>query len=132
MIVNLLISMLGPRFDEEQAQVFARIGQWVVLHERNGRMLVDAVGQRGMIQQALAMLNQAGRAPISLGAWHQDGTPVQGHPLNEAAWLEVAPDDFDMTDPENPIPTRPTQWREIHRWQGWEPKQITTTQAAKK
>lgn len=61
--------------------------------------------------------------PVAIGAWEQDGTPVAGYALNEAAWLDVAPDDFDMADPENPIAVRPTAWRDIHRWAGWGDKQ---------
>lgn len=48
-----------------------------------------------------------------------NGTPAAGYALNEAAWLDVAPDDYDMTDPENPVAIRHTTWRDIHKWAGW-------------
>jgi len=35
-----------------------------------------------------------------------------------------APDDYDMTDPDNPVAMRPTHWRDIHRWAGWAEKQV--------
>uniref|UniRef100_UPI0030DB2C8C hypothetical protein n=1 Tax=uncultured Arenimonas sp. TaxID=546226 RepID=UPI0030DB2C8C len=69
-------------------------------------------------------LAAAGRAPTLIGAWNEDGTQVEGYALNEAEWLAVAPDELDTTDPDNPVPVRPTAFREIHGWAGWGEKQL--------
>lgn len=119
----MIFSMLGPRLTEEQASGFAAFAQWVVLNARGGRLLVDGIGEQANVETVMSMLTQAGRQPTIIGAWHEDGTPVEGYPLNEAEWLAVAPDEFDTSDPDNPVPVRPTAFREIHGWAGWSPKQ---------
>lgn len=121
-MINLIFSMNGPRLTEEQAGGFAAFAQWVVLNERNGRLLVDGIGEQANVATVMSMLTQAGRDPRIIGAWHPDGTPVEDYPLNEAEWLAVAPDEFDTSDPENPVPVRPTAFREIHGWAGWAAK----------
>lgn len=123
-MISLIFSMLGPRLTDEQASGFTTFAKWVVLNERNGRLLVDGIGQQASVEAVMAMLTQAGRDPRIIGAWNPDGSPVEGYPLNEAEWLAVAPDEFDTSDPENPVPVRPTAFREIHGWAGWEPKQL--------
>lgn len=123
MKISLLFSMLGPRLSDAQASQFASVAQWVVLHERGVNLLVDGIGEQAHVEAVFAALDQAGRRPVAIGAWFEDGTPVPGYPLNEAAWVEVAPDDWDTTDPDNPVPVRPTAWRDLHRWAGWGEKQ---------
>lgn len=122
-MINVLLSIVGPRLTKRQSLQFSQVAQWVVLNERNGRICVDALGSREALGAALNALDQLGRAPIVIGAWERDGTPAAGYPLVKRAWLAVAPDEFDLTDPENQIAVRPTRWREVHRWQGWAPKQ---------
>ena len=122
-MISLIFSMNGPRLTEEQDSGFAAFAQWVVLHERNGRLLVDGIGEQANVEAVMGLLTQLGRAPAVIGAWNPDGTTVDGYVLNEAEWLAVAPDDFDTTDPENLIPVRPTSFREVHGWAGWAPKQ---------
>lgn len=122
-MISLIFSMNGPRLTEEQASGFSAFAQWVVLHERNGRLLVDGIGEQANVEAVMSMLTQAGRQPTIIGAWNEDGTPVDGYALNEAEWLAVAPDEFDAIDPENPIPVRPTAFRGIHGWAGWAAKQ---------
>lgn len=119
-IVNLVFSMLGPRLTDAQASAFAGMAQWVVLHERAGRLLVDGIGSKADIDRVLAMLAGAGRQPKVIGAWYIDGAPVAAYPPSLEAWLEVAPDEH---DPEG-NPRRPTAFTEIHAWAGWEPKQV--------
>lgn len=114
--VNLQFSMLGPRLTEAQAGAFAGIAQWTVLHEREGRLLVDGIGSKADIDRVLAMLAAAGRDPRIIGAWYVDGAPVAAYPFDLAAWLEVAPDDADGT--------RPTGYTEIHAWAGWASKEV--------
>lgn len=121
-MITLTFSMLGPRLTDEQASTFLAFARWVVLNEREGRLLVDGIGQQADVERVMLMLQGAGRQPIIIGAWHEDGSPVEGYPLNEPAWLAVAPDEFDTTDPENPVPVRPTAFREIHGWAGWAAK----------
>lgn len=87
-------------------------------------LLVDGIGEEANLVTALGALTAMGRDPIAIGAWHESGAPVDGFPLNEAAWLDVAPDDWDFSDPENPVPVRPTHFRDIHRWAGWGEKQL--------
>ncbi len=123
MKINLLFSMDGPRLSDEQAGLFAAFGEWVVLNEREGRLLVDAVGDYEDIAAAMTALAAIGRAPHTIGGWTQDGEQLASYPLDEAAWLLVAPDDWDYSDPENPVASRPTAWQEIHRWAGWSAKQ---------
>lgn len=108
---------------EEQASAFRQYAEWRVVNERDGRLLVDGISEESHLLPALQALTAMGRDPVPIGAWHEDGRPVDGYPLNEAAWLAVAPDDWDVTDPEHPVPVRPTAWRDIHRWAGWAEKQ---------
>lgn len=42
----------------------------------------------------------------------------------KTANTDVAPDEFDITDPDNPVPVRPTAFREVHGWAGWASKQF--------
>lgn len=107
-----------------QAGSFAAFAQWVVLNERDGRLLVDGIGSKADINVVLGMLQQIGREPKVIGAWHPDGGRVAAYPFDLAAWLEVAPDELDTTDPENPVANRPDSFSEIHAWAGWAPKQI--------
>lgn len=118
-MINLLFSMLGPRLTDEQAGSFAAFAQWAVLHERGGRLLVDGIGQQADVERVMLMLQGAGREPRIIGAWNFDGTLVEGYALDEAAWLAVAPDELDADG----NASRPTEFREIHGWAGWEPKQ---------
>lgn len=123
-MINLLFSMDGPKLTAEQAQPFAAFGEWVVLNERDGRLLVDAIGDCNDIGNAMQALAAAGRNPTPIGGWKRDGSPLAYYPLNLTQWLAVAPDVWDMTDPDNPVPMRPTAFAEVHRWAGWDEKQI--------
>ena len=123
-MITFVFSMLGPQLSEDQESAFSAYAQWRVVNERNGRLLVDGIGEADNLLTALDALTQMGREPVAIGAWHEDGSPVDGYPLNEQAWLDVAPDDFDMADPENPVAMRPTAWRDIHQWAGWGEKQV--------
>ncbi len=118
--VNLVFSMRGPRLTDAQASAFVGMAQWVVLHEREGRLLVDGIGSKADIDTVLAMLAQFGRDPRIIGAWYPDGAPVAAYPPSLEAWLEVAPDELDADG----TPRRPTAFTEIHAWAGWAPKQI--------
>lgn len=122
--VNLLFSMEGPRLTEAQATAFSSLAQWTVLNEREGRLLVDGIGSKANIDTVLAMLAQYGRDPRIVGAWYPDGALVAAYPFDLAPWLVVAPDELDLTDPDNPIATRPTAFRETHGWAGWAPKYV--------
>ena len=122
-MINILFSILGPALEGEQLEQFASFGQWATLNERNGRLLFDAVAEPEVVAAAQQALAAIGREPVIIGAWHQDGTPVPGYPLDVAAWLDVAPDEVDAADPEAPVYSRPTGFTEIHRWAGWSQKQ---------
>lgn len=119
-MINVIFSMNGPRLTSEQAGSFSQFAQWIVLHERNGRLLVDGIGKSADVAGVMTTLAQMGRAPITIGAWDQDGTNVT--PVNVAAWLDAAPDVIDVTDPQKPVSKRPTGFAEIHQWAGWAPK----------
>ena len=123
-MINLIFSMNGPLLTDEQAIQFSAFAQWIVLNERNGRLLVDGIGKAEDVAGVLAMLGQLGRNPRAVGAWDTNGQPVDGYPLIVAEWCAVAPDVVDTTDPENPVTTRPTAFLEIHQWGGWAPKEI--------
>ena len=117
-MINLIFSMNGPRLTEEQAGSFSAFAQWVVLNERNGRLLVDGIGEPENVGRAVDILTQMNRAPKVIGAWTQDGTLAEGYTLDELEWREVAPDILI-----GEVATRPTTFTEIHSWGGWEPKQ---------
>lgn len=121
-MISLLFAMNGPRLTEEQAGAFSSFAQWAVIHERNGRLLVDGIGAQTDVERAVGLLTQLGRAPEIIGAWTPDGSMVEGYALNEAAWLAVAPDVPPAT--EGGQPTRPTAFADVHGWLGWEAKQI--------
>lgn len=123
-MITFVFSMMGPVLDEDQESAFAAYAQWRVVNERNGRLLVDGIGEADNLLTALDALTQMGRYPIAIGAWNEDGTSVPGYQLDEFAWLAVAPDDYDMADPDNPVAVRPTHWRDIHKWAGWGEKQV--------
>lgn len=122
-MITLLFSMLGPRLDDSQADQFSAFAQWVVLNEREGRILVDGIGEQADIGRAIGALTAMGRAPRVIGAWNLDGTRVEGFDIDHAAWCAVAPDLVDRTDPENPVYYRPVAFEETHRWAGCGPKQ---------
>lgn len=123
-MITFVFSMNGPLLTNEQSSAFSEYAEWRVINERNGRLLVDGIGEADKLLTALQALTQMGRAPVAIGAWYEDGTPVPGYALNEPAWLDVAPDEWDMTDPDNPVAVRPTHWRDIHGWSGWGEKQV--------
>ena len=118
--VNLLFSMLGPRLTDDQASSFAGLAQWTVLHEREGRLLVDGIGDKPNIDLILGALAQFGRQPRIIGAWYPDGAPIAAYPFSLDNWLDVAPD---LIDGEGNA-TRPTGFSEIHGWAGWAEKQV--------
>lgn len=122
-MINLIFTMNGPRLTDEQASAFSQMAQWVVLNERDDRLLVDGIGEASAVADVMALLTQLGRNPAVVGGWHMDGSPVEDYPLDVAAWCAVAPDIIDATDPENPVAVRPTAFSEIHQWGGLEPKQ---------
>lgn len=118
-MITLIFSMLGPRLDDSQADQFSAFAQWVVLNERDGRLLVDGIGEQADIGRAIGALTAMGRYPRVIGAWHEDGSRVEGFDIDHAAWIEVAPDLVDNAEPENPVYYRPGAFEEIHRWAGW-------------
>lgn len=126
MKINLIFSMIGPALDDSTKEVFSRVAQWTVLNERNGWILVDAIGNQESVSAAFAALDYMGRDPTEIGMWNEAGEIVPGHPLNKKAWLDVAPDEivgYEEVDGElSPIFARPTEWKDIHRWAGWAEK----------
>ena len=122
-MITLIFSMLGPRLDDTQASQFSAFAQWVVLNERDGRMLVDGIGAQADITRVLGALTAMGRDPRIVGAWHPSGARVDGFDIDHAAWCAVAADLIDTTDPENLVYTRPVAFAEVHRWAGWGDKQ---------
>lgn len=121
MMINLLFSMVGPRMSEEAASAFSAYAQWVVLNERNGRLLVDAIGEQAAVSAAFSALNLMGRDPIVIGMWQEDGAKLDN--VNLEAWLDVAPDVLSTDEEGEAVTSRPTQWSDIHRWSGWGEKQ---------
>lgn len=119
-MISLIFAMNGPRLTEDQAGGFAAFARWVVVNERNGRLLVDGIGEQENVERAMGLLAQLGRDPAVIGAWDIDGTMIPGYTLNEAAWLAVAPDIPPAE--EGGQPTRPTAFAETHGWAGWAPR----------
>ncbi len=122
--INILFSMLGPRFSEQEAAEFSEYGKWVVLNEHNGRVLIDALALPDVVSFVKAKLQQMDRDPIVIGIWRQLGDVSQSLDLD--AWLDVAPDIVEYSDDpdEEPTRTRPTEFIEAHRWAGWKPKRL--------
>lgn len=118
-MINLIFSMNGPRLNEEQSGKFSAFAQWLVLNERNGKLLVDGVGAQENVSNVIGILQQMGRAPKVIGAWNMDGALAEGYALDNAAWVEVAPDVI-----VDEVAVRPTEFSEIHSWGGWAPKNI--------
>jgi hypothetical protein len=122
-VINLLLSIVGPALEEDVAAGFARFAQWIILSERDGRMLIDAIGEEQAIGAAFSALDYLGRDPIAIAGWREDGSLVETIPFREAEWLRMAPDSFVAGDGEDFIPVRPSSWRDLHRWSGWPEKQ---------
>lgn len=118
--VNILFTISAPALDD--ATAFHQFGQWVMLNERNGRLLFDAVCPIYSVEPVLQALTQMGKDPVIVGGWNRDGSPLAQYPLNVEEWIRVAPDVMDDTDPENLTPVRPIGFQEIHGWAGWQPK----------
>jgi len=125
MIVNALLSILGPPLTAAQVVRLHRVGitDWVTRNRRNGRLLIDTLGDSAGLQMVNTRLTEIGRDPLVIGVWRRNGAVVGGYALNLQRWLDVAQDRVDGTDPENPVLVRPTEWVEINSWQGWMPKQ---------
>lgn len=123
MKINLLLSMVGPEFTPDMEEGFTAYAEWTVLNRRNERLLVDAIGLAGNVATVFGALDGLGREPVVIGAWYEDGTPVPGYSFNLEEWLKVAPDVIAMQG-DDVILERPTEWSEVHRWDGWAPKQI--------
>lgn len=118
-MINILLAV-----DDGDLTALDGLFQRTVLNKREGRLLVDAVGEYNDIGDAMRALTAAGRNPTPIGGWKRNGEPLAYYPLNLTQWLAVAPDVWDMTDPDNPVPMRPTAFIEGHRWAGWGEKQI--------
>ena len=119
-MINVLLSMIGPQLTESESEDFARLGEWTVLNERNGRLLVDAIGPQGTLNTVVDALNTTGRDPIVICAWNKCGTQLGNYELNEAAWLAVAPDVIAGHDEQGKlILARPTEYAMLHEWSGW-------------
>jgi hypothetical protein len=126
-MINLLFSMVGPLLDDSMEAGFRNYAQWTVLGERNGRLLVDAIGNAAMVGGAFNALDYLGRDPIAIGAWTADCAPVDVYPFNLAAFLAVAPPDLIVGDDGEVTEVPLTAWRELHAWGGWAAKQIPET-----
>ena len=117
-MITVQFSMTASPLTEEERPIFARMGEWVILNERNGRYRIDAVCDPEIIPRALKALQD--RNPVVIGAWQFDGTPIREYPLNEREWLSVAPDDFEPSaDGESTVPVRPRAFRNAHQFAGW-------------
>jgi hypothetical protein len=112
-VINVIFSMDGPEL--EDARAFRAFGQWVLLNERNGRLLFDAVCAEHAIEMVRTHLDRLGRAPVIIAAWRKDGSPVDTYPFSLEAWLDVAPNEIGG-DGEL---IRPQAFREVYGWAGW-------------
>jgi hypothetical protein len=115
-MISVQFSMDASPLNEEERELFSRMGEWVIVNERNRRYLIDAVCDADIVPLALRALQS--RKPVIIGAWRFDGSAVPGYPLNEGEWLNVAPDDL-VADGERVLISRPTAFRDVHRWAGW-------------
>lgn len=126
-MINLLLSIVGPELTPEVEEGFTDYAQWCVLHARNGRLLVDAIGEAADVGTVFMALNYLGRDPKVIGAWTADGELLEAYPFDLAAFLAVAPPDLVAGDDDAIVEVPLTEWREIHRWSGWAPKQLPET-----
>ena len=120
--VNIIFSVDAPA--PEQASMFQLFGQWVLLNERDGRLLFDAICSLESVDSTFVTLTQMDKSPVIIGGWNRDGSQVSNYPLNIAEWIRVAPDVTDNTDSDNPVIVRPVNFQETHGWSGWESKTI--------
>jgi len=120
--VNIIFSIDAPA--PEQEELFELFGQWVLLNERNGRLLFDAICPLESVEATFATLTQMNKSPVIIGGWNRDGSQIPSHSINVAEWVRVAPDVTDNTNPDNPVIVRPVDFQETHGWSGWDLKEI--------
>lgn len=98
-------------------------GEWVIVHRREGRQLVSCIAPLAMVGALMTMLAPFG--PILVGVWTIDGEPVDGFPVNVAAFLAAMPDDCTATGADDPPTTmRPDSPRDVCCWAGWMPRRF--------
>ncbi len=122
-MITIILSMLATNLTAGQRNAIQNRGiNWQVLNTRNGRILLDVIGQRDDLEWLIDQLTTAGKDPILIAAY-RDGKRVKGVPVNVAAWLDVAPDVKDMTQPQAHAWVRPTQYDpNFHTYYGHTPK----------
>lgn len=113
MKINVLFSCITFNVPQHAQDVLqARGVEWLVLNSRNGRDLVDMIGDRNDLQWVKQRLTAAGLDPKLIMAWRPDtGAQIKNVTLDLASYLDVAPD--------NPDGSRPTSYAQTHAWAGW-------------
>ena len=119
-MITIILSCLSTNLTAAQRRALEDRVQWVVVNTRLGRALLDVIGQREDVQWVVDQLAAAGKDPIVCAAFRFDtGQRIKQVPINLAAYLAVAPDIQDFTNPQAPTWIRPTTYATRHKWLGW-------------
>jgi len=118
--ITLILSCLATALTEPQRAALAARVEWVVVNRRLGRVLLDVIGERANLQWVVDQLTTHGLDPIVCAAFRFDtGQRINSVPINLPAYLAVAPDVQDFTNPQVPVWVRPTTYATRHKWLGW-------------
>lgn len=114
-MMTTTVSIPIPQWDDAAKSALAAIGEWVEINRRGARVLLDIVTRDATDTDVLAVLPPAANA---VGAWAHGGHPQRA--INDARWVQDAPDIITGGTPEAPVYGRPTQWAQVHKWLGWQ------------
>lgn len=104
-MITIILTCLSTNLTAGQRRALEDRVQWVVVNTRLGRALLDVIGTPDDLQWVFDQLLAAGKDPIVCAAFHSDtGQRVKSVPINLAAYLAVAPDIQDFTNPQSPSP----------------------------
>lgn len=118
-MITILMSCLSTALTAAQRNALEARVRWVVVNTRNGRALLDVMGERDDVQWVFNQLQAAGKDPIVIAAFRTDtGERIKAVPINRAAYLAVAPDVKDMTQPQAHAWARPTDYAQCHGYFG--------------
>lgn len=98
MIAQVLFSINTPSLSDAQKEfITLHKGEWVVLHTKNGRELVNAIVDTDNISGIQSYL--AEYSPVLIGVWDVDGNPVLTdiYPVNKVehdSFLPYSPIQF--------------------------------------
>lgn len=120
-MITALVSCTAQALTESQrSAISARRIEWVILHRRLGRVLLDMIAEREDLQWLVGRLSAAGLDPKVIAAFRADtGRRIRQVPIDRVEYLRVAPDVVTV-DAQGVVTTsRPTDYVQTHTWPGW-------------